>query len=207
MELRAELRGKSNIQYWANKYPVAYDIDIENLVPEVKERGYLTKCELIEVAKWKVPKKRNTLCNVIRNDPNDVKKMTRAAFRAAADDSIRSIRYLCNDRRRDAGLHGVGIPVGSAILHWFHEDCYGSHEDCYPIWDRYAIWSVQLDKSQYKNDFERWKAYTLFCRDVAERYKVCMRTLDRALLKYGENKSRSCESNCFLGKENPLRYE
>ena len=108
--------------------------------------------------------------------------MTLSAFRATVDDSI---YYLYNQRtRRDVGLHGVRIPMGSVILHWFHEDRY-------PIWDRYAIWSVQLDQSQYKNNFERWKAYTLFCRDVGERYKVCMRTLDRALKKYGEAKMPS----------------
>ena len=182
MELHAELLGKSNIQYWAGKYDVDYDICMENLVLKVKKRGYLTKCELIKVAKWKVPKKRNTIRNVIKNYPDDVKEMTLSAFKATVDDSI---CYLYNQRtRRDVGLHGVRIPVGSAILHWFHEDRY-------PIWDRYAIWSVQLDKSQYKNDFERWKAYTLFCRDVAKRYKVCMRTLDRALLKYGKAKMPS----------------
>ena len=66
MELHEDLLGKSNIQHWADKYDVDYDICIENLVPEVKGRGYLTKCELIKVAKWKVPKKRNTIRNVIK---------------------------------------------------------------------------------------------------------------------------------------------
>lgn len=184
MELREELRDRSKIQDWAGKYPVDCDICIENLVFEVKKRGYLTKCELIELAKWKVRKKRNTFRNVIKNHPNDVKKFTRDAFRATVDDSI---YYLYNQRpRRDFGLHGVRIPMGSAILHWFHEDPY-------PIWDRHAIWSVQLDKNQYKNNFERWKAYVEFCRETADEYEVCMRTLDRALLQYGRgNNSRSC---------------
>ena len=178
MELREELRGKSKIDYWARKYDVDYDTRMGNLVPEVKKRGYLTKCELIKVSKWKVKKKRNTFRNVIKNHPDNVKKMTRAAFSATVDDSI---CYLCNQPRRDLGLRGVRIPMGSVILHWFHEDPY-------PIWDVYARWSVQLDKSRYKNDFERWKAYTLFCRDTAKEYEVCMRTLDRALFQYGTAK-------------------
>ena len=33
MELHAGLLGKSNIQYWAGKYPVDDDICMENLVP------------------------------------------------------------------------------------------------------------------------------------------------------------------------------
>lgn len=177
MELREELRDKSKIGYWARKYDVDSDTCIENLVPEVKKRGYLTKCELIKVSKWKVKNKRNTFRNVIKNHPDDVKKMTRAAFRATTEGE--SIDYL---RRLD----GVGRAVGSAILHWFHEAPY-------PIWDVYARWSVQLDKSRYKNNFERWKAYTLFCRDTADKYEVCMRTLDRALMQYGKAKRpRSC---------------
>jgi hypothetical protein len=183
MELREELRDRSKIQDWARKYDVDYDTPIENLVPIVKKRKYLTKSQLIEVSNWKVRKKRNTLRNVIENHPNDVKKMTRAAFRATVDDSI---YYLYNQPRRDVGLRGIGVPMASAILHWFHEAPY-------PIWDRYAIWSVQLDESQYKNWFERWKVYVLFCRDIAKKYKVCMRTLDRALLRYGSAKMpRSC---------------
>ena len=183
MELREGLRDKSKINYWADKYDVGYDTRIENLVPEVKKRGYLTKCELIEVSKWKVKKKRNTFRNVIKNYPDDVKKKTCAAFRANVDDSM---YHLCNQRRRGMGLRGVRIPMGSAILHWFHTDCY-------PIWDRYAIWSVQLDESRYRNKFERWKAYTLFCREIAEEYEVCMRHLDRALMQYGKaKKPRNC---------------
>ena len=128
-------------------------------------------------------KKRNTFRNVIKNYPDDVKKKTCAAFRANVDDSM---YHLCNQRRRGMGLRGVRIPMGSAILHWFHTDCY-------PIWDRYAIWSVQLDESRYRNKFERWKAYTLFCREIAEEYEVCMRHLDRALMQYGKaKKPRNC---------------
>lgn len=184
MELPQELRDRLKIQDWAWNRCDVDDTPMKKLVCEVKKRGYLTKCELIKVAKWKVPKKRNTLCNVRKNCLNDVKEMTRAAFRTTIDDSI---YYLYNQRApRDVGLYGVRIPMGSAILHWFHEGRY-------PIWDRYAIQSVQLDKSQYRNKFERWKVYTLFCRDIADEYEVCMRTLDRALFQYGKNNnSRSC---------------
>ena len=181
MELHAGLLGRSKIQYWAGKYPVDDDICIENLVPEVKEREHLTKTELVKLACWKLPDRwkqgnnEGKLGLVKTNSPDDVEEFTRNAFLATDDNnSIRCLRCL----------EGVGWAIGSAILHWFHEDRY-------PIWDIYARWSVQLDKSQYKNNFERWKAYTLFCRDVAEEYNVCMRTLDRALFKYGEAKRPS----------------
>lgn len=171
MELREELRDTSKIQHWAGKYPVDCDICIENLVFEVKKRGYLTKCELIELAKWKVRKKRNTVWRVKTISPDDVKEFTRNAFlETDANNSIRCLRRL----------KGVDWAVGSAILHWFHK--------CrYPIWDIHARWSVQLPKNKYYCGFKLWKAYVDFCRAKADKYKVCMRTLDRALITYGKN--------------------
>lgn len=182
MELRAELLGKSNILHWAGEYDVDSDICIKNLVPEVKERRYLRKTELVKLACWKLPDRwkrgqdEGKLGLVKTNSSDDVYEVTRSAFRSTVDDSMRCLRCLT----------GIGWAIGSAILHWFHE--------CrYPIWDINARWSVQLDKSQYRNDFERWKAYVEFCRDIADEYEVCMRTLDRALFKYGQaNRLSSC---------------
>ena len=57
MELRQELQDRSEIQKWAWSKCNVDDTPIKKIVPGVRERGYLTKCELIEVAKWKVPKK------------------------------------------------------------------------------------------------------------------------------------------------------
>lgn len=185
MELRQELQCRSKILEWAWNRCAVNDTPMKNLVPGVRDRGYLTKDELIEVAKWKVPKKRNTHRHVINNCPDKVKEMTLSAFRATVGNSI---NYLRNQPRRNMGLQGVRIPVGSAILHWFHEGRY-------PIWDRHAIWSVRLNEClhHYKNKYERWRAYVEFCRSKADEYEVCMRTLDRALLQYGrDNNSQSC---------------
>ena len=175
MELRQELQDRSEIEKWSHCYNIGYDTCIENLVKEVKDRGYLKKCELLKVARWKVKKERNTVWRVETISPDEVKEITRNAF-LSADDSD-SIRYL---RRLD----GVGWAVASAILHWFHDDCY-------PIWDRHARWSVQLDKDN--GSFKYWKAYVEFCRTIAVAYKVDMRTLDRALMTYGKKNSISCQ--------------
>ena len=185
MELRAGLLGRSKILFWAGKYNVNYDIPIENLGPEVKERGYLTKTELVKLAcrklpdRWKRGKDEGKLGLVKTNSPDDVKRFTRDAFLSTEErHSIRCLMW------RTGGLPGVGSAIGSAILHWFHDDCY-------PIWDINARWSVQIDKNYCS--FTRWKAYTLFCRDIADEYEVCMRTLDRALFKYGQaNRPSSC---------------
>ena len=173
MELRQELQDKSKIEEWSRCYNVGYDICIENLVKDVKDRGYLKKSELLKVVCWKVLKGRNTVWRVKTICSDDVKKITRNAFLSTDDsDSIRYLRCLA----------GVDWAVASAILHWFHNDCY-------PIWDRHARWSVHLDKDH--GSFKHWKAYVEFCRTIAVKYKVDMRTLDRALMIYGK-KNRDC---------------
>ena len=177
MELRQGLQGKSKIQKWANCYDISEDTCIENLVCEVKKRGYLKKPELVRLAKWKLSERwqrgeeEGKLGLVKQNSPNDVRRITYNAFQATdSSDSIRCLRCL----------EGVDWAVGSAILHWFHK--------CrYPIWDIHARWSVKLPKYQFYCGFKRWKVYVNFCRAEADKYEVCMRTLDRALITYGKN--------------------
>jgi hypothetical protein len=79
-------------------------------------------------------------------------------------------------------LTGVGWPVASVILHL-------CHDDCYPILDFRAIWSVKAAQpSSYTLAF--WLAYTQHCRALAEECKVDMRTLDRALWQYSKERQR-----------------
>ena len=178
MELRQELQDRSKIQEWAWKKCGVDDTPIKKLVPGIRERGYLTKLELIEVAKWKVPTGRNSVWRIETMSPTNVERITRDAF--LLTDDIDRLRHLYK-------LEGVNSAISSAILHWFHNDRY-------PIWDKHARWSVRLNECEheYKNVFERWKAYVEFCRATADKYDVCMRTLDRALLQYGrDNNSRT----------------
>ncbi|MDE0636046.1 MAG: hypothetical protein OXI43_09400 [Candidatus Poribacteria bacterium] len=171
MELRQELQGASKIREWANHYNVKEDIPIENLVSDVKDRGYLKKRELIEVARWKVPTGRNSVWRIETMSPTNVERITRDAF-LLTDDSDR-LRHLYK-------LEGVDSAIASAILHWFHNDRY-------PIWDKHARWSIQLAEDYCSN--ARWKAYTKFCRAIANKYGMDMRTLDRALFQYGKSNS------------------
>ena len=185
MELRQDLQDRSKIQELAWNQCDVDDTPIKKLVPGVRERGYLTKPELVKLACWKLPdrwkrgEQEGKLGLVKTNCRDDVKEVTCNALTIrATNDSIRCLL------RQYGGLHGVGWAIGSAILHWFHKDPY-------PIWDRHARWSVQLDKDH--GSFKRWKTYVEFCRSTADEYTVCMRTLDRALLQYGkDNNPRSC---------------
>ena len=74
-------------------------------------------------------------------------------------------------------LRGVGPPTASVVLHFFHEAPY-------PIIDFRAMWSLSVD--EYNYSFEFWQEYVDFCRDLAERNNVDIRTLDRALWMYSK---------------------
>ena len=80
-------------------------------------------------------------------------------------------------------LDGVSWPTASVILHLFHQDRY-------PLLDFRALWSIGLDvPSQYS--FAFWWSYVEFCREVAQRNAIDMRTLDRALWQYSKENQKS----------------
>ena len=144
------------------------DESIEKIQDAVKKRRYLTKSDLKTLALWKVPTKRNTLKGIKLNSPAWIEAVTRVALHPKTSERDRIETLRC--------LKGVGWAVASAILHWFHQDCY-------PIWDERALRTVKSPKSQsHKN----WEAYVSFCRCQAAKNNVSMRTLDRALWQYDE---------------------
>ncbi len=160
---------ESKIRYYADKYldeHKDYDNPVESIVDEVKERGHLTKSDLIALSYW--VKNRRTY--LIESHSDDcVKERTGFALSSATADP---------DRIR---LNGVGWSVASAILHWFHKDHY-------PIWSGPTRYSVHLDATRYAPKPGEWEAYVSFCRCLAKKNKVNMRTLDRAVWKYAADR-------------------
>ena len=166
----------SDIRHYADLYDKDYDKPIEKIVPKVKKQGYLTADDLLTLDEWKLPTRRNQH-NIKKNEQLQVgfvKDMTELAFSAKTE--LGRIRCLF-------ALEGVKLPVGSTILHWFHDDRY-------PIWDIRARESVQYDKSLYDHWFKGWMAYVNFCKKTAKENGVNMRTLDRALWQYSKLKSK-----------------
>ena len=165
-----KLSDNFNIAYYEARYSDD-DTPIEQIVTEVKERGYLTKSDLITVSIWK--SKYRNVHYIEQNSDAIIEDKTRAALRPDTTEYDRINGLRC--------LRGVDWATASAILHWFHQDLY-------PIWDRPALETIQFDKNQYKNDFERWQAYVSFCRNVAAQKGVDIRTLDRALWQFSKSK-------------------
>ena len=156
------------------RYAAEYSDDdspVEQIVDDVKRRGYLTKSDLKKVSIWK--SRYRNVGRIEQNSDDSIEAITRAALTPNTPEYNR-INGLCR-------LHGVSLATASAILHWFHQDPY-------PIWDNPASEAIEFEKSQYKNDLERWEAYVSFCRNLAAQNGVDMRTLDRALWHFSKSK-------------------
>ena len=158
---------ESEICQWAEKYKIpCAEKELIDLKPKVQKYGCLDREELFRLARWKSPRRAGDIC---KNDPNYGKEITSWAFTATNERSRIEVLTL---------LDGIAWPIASAILHLFHEDRY-------PILDVLALRSVGLKKpKQYSFSF--WQKYVCFCRDVACRNQVDMRTLDRALWQYAK---------------------
>ncbi|MDE0014264.1 MAG: hypothetical protein OXU36_24185 [Candidatus Poribacteria bacterium] len=170
MELRF---AESKIHYYASKYSLDYDGNIEQLVPRVKQRGCLTKYDLVELSDWMLGFHRpheveSNQRNIERNSDSAIETITRSVL---TDDSLHCLYDL-------EPLSGVSEVLGSAILHWFHKDPY-------PICSRPALSAVQIDE-QSPLSFHRWRTYVKFCRDIAQRNNVEMRILDRSFMSFSQ---------------------
>jgi hypothetical protein len=165
--MKPELRfSPKDIPAIALRYKYPSDESVNTLKVPVQNKGYLTREELGKVARWKAAR---NAPRILRNTEKEVEEITRLSL-AANGERVRIESLLI--------LTGVGWPMASVILHFFHKDPY-------PILDFRALWSAGLTMpSQYSFPF--WWSYVEYCRGLARREKIDMRTLDRALWQYSK---------------------
>ena len=144
------------------------------MISLIKRNRYLNKQQLQTIVEWKAPRiiGRNYLD---RNSNEDVKEITRLAL-STQNERLR-IEVL-------TVLGGVGWPMASVILHFFHAEPY-------PILDVRALWSLGVEK-KYHN-YSLWEEYFTICRAIASRNGVDMRTLDRALWQYSKERQKQTD--------------
>ena len=155
----------SEVESYAVQYDIPYDAKVEQLVADVQQRGRLTKAELALVGEWKSPRIRPRLA---QNSEELIREVTRIAL------ETRSVSVAVHVLQ---ALAGVGMPVASTILHWFHRDPF-------PILDWRAAWSMGFEPQAYSLVF--WESYVETARSLSSSWGVDMRTLDRALWKFSE---------------------
>ncbi len=156
---------------YASRYSYGSEDGVIALVSKIRERGFLTKEELVVVGDWKSPRIRS---RIARNSGETVREVTRLAL------ETRSVQLAVHIPQ---ALLGVGMPVASTLLHWFHQDPF-------PILDFRALWSLGIEMpAAYSLDF--WEGYVGLVRGIAVTWKVDMRTLDKALWQFSAEHQRS----------------
>ena len=161
---------ESEILYWAKRYPnpvskLENELTDKTLGNKVQQQKHLDRNLLKKVAQWK-SQRRAALID--KNSESDVKIITGYALQSPSE-RIRWGVLSC--------LDGVRVPTASVVLHLFHKDPY-------PIIDVRALWSIGVEK--YNDRFAFWQKYVSFCRELAKRNNVDMRTLDKALWQYSK---------------------
>ena len=163
---------RREILYWASRYPDDYDREVETEVaPKVKKRGYFIKSDLQIICAWKTHRSKS---RVASNLEDFIQAVTQTAL-STSDERLR-IEVLTL-------LAGVSWPTASVLLHF-------GHSDPYPILDFRALWSLSVDASKIDYDFKFWWKYTQYCRGLADKAGVSMRTLDRALWQYSKENQK-----------------
>ena len=152
----------------AAKYRDPREDRLENVAaPAFRERGFLTREDLLELCEWKSSRRMDL---ARRNSAAIIKDVTRIAL-GTPHERLR-IHVL-------TALEGVGWPIASVILHF-------GYEDIYPVLDFRALWSLGVE-AEVTYNFDFWQAYTAFCRELARDCGLSMRNLDRALWQYSKD--------------------
>ena len=152
----------------AGKYNYADDARVLNEIgPRARERGYFTKDDFQDICRWKTSRSQS---RVTANPAKFIEEATRIALSTAIEEIRIGVLTL---------LHGVLMPTASVVLHF-------AHEDPYPIIDFRALWSLGINDRPQFYTFDYWWEYTEFCRELAEKCRVSMRELDRALWQYSK---------------------
>jgi hypothetical protein len=153
----------------ADRFGYVDDAPLLALGTAARARGYYTRGEFIEVCAWKTPRSRP---RVASNSRRSIVTRTGRAL-TVTDESDRIMALL--------ELHGVGVPTASTLL-------YVAYPDDYPILDVRALESLGVrPRSQYPVSF--WLEYLEACRELARRFHVSIRTLDKALWQHSKERA------------------
>ena len=170
------------VREWAGEYDRRYDPAARAEEQALKawlrgqqEPKHLDKGHFVRLARWKAPRQ---LSAYQSNNPTLVRQATRLAY--LASDARLSVYIL-------SGLRGVSVTVAAAILHFFHPRLF-------PIFDIRA--RTTLKKAGFWKrragdaGLDAWDDYVRVMRQLARRFRVSLRDLDKALYAYDRWRKR-----------------
>ena len=146
----------------AGRYSYEDDTAAQQAGRRAAEAGSYRREDFLIVVRWKSAR---VLPLAEKNTGAQVAAATRSAF--TADGEPQRMTFMLR-------LHGVGVPVASALLHF-------AFPGRYPILDFRALASLgdTRIRTQYTPAF--WASYVTRCRDAASAAGVSLRDFDKAL--------------------------
>ena len=155
------------VQHWSAQYPPNGDDRVLGEVhPAVQRQRHYTKADADVVVRWKSRRSTGYLKD---NTDDDVRAISEMALNGPPHLAHRVLHVL----------HGVGVPVASALLTVYDPTRF-------TIIDRYALRALRAHGEW--NDHKRWPAYPAYvelCSGIARRCGTDLRSLDRALWSWG----------------------
>ena len=140
----------------------------EELIKWFSKNRYLDRKHFLKLCLWKSKRPRKHYESEI-NSEQRIKYITELSI--SSNDEYLKVESL-------QLLRGVSYPVASVILHF-------AHPKDYTILDFRAIWSLGWEQpKQYSYEF--WQKYIKYVKEVSSRFKVPLRTLDKALWMYSK---------------------
>ncbi len=173
---------KEEILKYAQKYEEHFrqtkdEMTEKELKEWLKAHKFLDREHFIKLGLWKSTRPRRWY---EKNTNEEIIRITRACF--AKNDERGRIEDLLK-------LYGVGYPVASVILHFVFPDEYS-------ILDFRAIWSLRhwlgySIKQPANYDFDFWIEYTGLLRELAKRYTLTIRAIDKALWEFSKEHQKN----------------
>ncbi len=169
-----KLNFSGDVFYWSEQYsydkPELEKLIVNEMVPRVKAQGFLTKDDFLKVCEWKTDRSKS---RCTKNSEDYIKEITGIAL-TTKNERVR-IEVLTL-------LDGVKWPTASVFLHFFHVEKY-------PILDFRALDSLGIKEPPGQHKFDFWIEYVLYCRQLSDKFKCDMRTVDKALWAFSKERN------------------
>jgi hypothetical protein len=154
----------TEIPEWALQYDAAGDDDALAAGRRIANDAFDPRNDLAIIFEWKTRNRGKS--RLLENTPKEISDAFNLAVRAKTDRSAVAVL---------TGLSGVGTPVASAILT-------AVAPERYTIIDFRALGALNY-KGPYSS-LSFYLHYLRYCRGTAQKHRVSLRTLDRALWQW-----------------------
>lgn len=143
-------------------------VKVINEIKPARQRGWLTKEELVIICRWKSPR---VIHHINSNHPNTIKSLSQKAFSSSSEEV--KITELVK-------LRGVSLPMASSILMLTNPKRYGVID--IRVWEiLFETGTVQSNPKGIDFKYEEWNTYLLTLRFFAGKFKVKARDIERTL--------------------------